>query len=166
MITIIANIVGFYFDSLGTIEVTAPTGNSSTCSRCIVVTPLTKEPKPQYITLQSDSYVVENVLKSCVYRIELQIHEGQVCKASSFVNVCVFGPPDKPVLEIEEMTPLKVILRWNHPQTYPHYSFITKYLLFANNIQVWVGNDVPTPDHSLVSTAFLFAIQSIPCEIL
>jgi hypothetical protein len=146
--------------------VTAPADKSLTCSRRIVVTPLTEEPKSQYITLQSDRYVLENVLKSCVYRIELQIHEGQVCKASSFVNVCVFGPPDKPVLEIEEMTSKKAILKWNHPRTYPRYSFITKYLLLANNIQVRDRNDVPNIDHSLVSAAILFVIQSIPRDFI
>ena len=165
MITIITDIICFYYASLGFIEVTAPAGNSSTCMRRIVVTS-TAEPKPQYIMLQSDRYVVENVSRSCVYRIELEIHDGQVCRAASFVNVCVVGPPDAPVLKIEEITPAKAILKWNHPQTYPRYSFITKYLLLANNIQVWVTNDVPNFDHSLVSAAILFVIQSIPCDIL
>ena len=133
----ILRFLGISLARLGFIEVSAPSvaSASSTLLRRLIITS-TADPRAQYITLQSDRYIVENVFRSSVYHVKLEAHEGDVCKATTDLSICVFGPPDAPVLKIDAIAPSQAKLKWNHPQTYPRYSFITKYLLLENNVVV------------------------------
>ena len=88
------------------------------------------------MVVDDTAFTIRNVAKPSIYQLWLdEVVDGQSLYSNNHVSVLVAGPPDPPVLQLDDKGKDGVVLKWDAVTSYPPY-IVSGFQLFANGQKV------------------------------